>query len=94
MKKVAKKIILTGTIFTSLFSLANADTIDFSDVPVDNGLKSRAIYGLAEKGNILNGYPDGTFLPKKTVTRAEAAKILTEAFEVTLNESRLIISSL
>ena len=37
----------------------------------------------ATAAGILTGYPDGTFLPQKSITRAEAAKILSTLMKVT-----------
>ena len=37
----------------------------------------------ATAAGILAGYPDGTFLPQKSITRAEAAKILSTLMKVT-----------
>ncbi|WP_242855895.1 S-layer homology domain-containing protein [Ruminiclostridium josui] len=31
--------------------------------------------------NILSGYPDGTFRPKKTITRAEAVRVISALLE-------------
>ena len=42
------------------------------------------IMEMANKG-ILNGYPDGTFLPDKSITRAEFAKILVLALDLETN---------
>ena len=38
---------------------------------------------VATAAGILAGYPDGTFLPQKSITRAEAAKILSTLMKVT-----------
>ena len=46
----------------------------FSDVS-EGAQFSEAIYSAAASG-IVNGYPDGTFLPSKTLSRAEIATIL------------------
>ena len=40
-----------------------------------------AVSGLAEKG-IINGNEEGLFLPQKSLTRAEAAKILSDALKL------------
>lgn len=53
--------------------VATASAAGFSDVKADNAayndiMKLNAL-------NVVNGYPDGTFQPDKTVTRAEFAKI-------------------
>ena len=56
--------ILSGTVFA----------VNFSDLTSDCWAYE-PIVEMANKG-ILNGYPDGTFLPNKSITRAEFAKIL------------------
>ena len=53
----------------------------FSDVPADYWAADY-ISALADR-DILSGYPDGTFRPDATVTRAEFAAILGQAFPVT-----------
>ena len=52
-----------------------ADRIKFSDV---KSLSSEEIVYLKHcfSSEYINGYPDGTFLPNNTLTRAEVAKIL------------------
>ena len=52
----------------------------FTDVPVSYEHYG-AIAALAEK-KILNGYTDGTFKPNQPITRAQMAKILANAFEL------------
>ena len=52
----------------------------FSDLP-EGHWAYESINEMMEKG-ILNGYPDGTFLPSKNVTRAEFAKILVLSLEL------------
>lgn len=49
----------------------------FPDITKDNVLKEAV--GVLSSYNILDGYPDGSFLPDKYVTRAEMAKIVTVA---------------
>lgn len=49
----------------------------FSDVPAD-AYYADAVKTLVSKG-VITGYEDGTFKPDKSVTRAEAATILTKA---------------
>jgi len=59
------------------------DTLDlteriYSDVsPADNTWSNAAIIKLSVNG-VLGGYGDGTFRPRNGITRAEAAKVLTE----------------
>ncbi|MDD4352044.1 MAG: S-layer homology domain-containing protein [Candidatus Gracilibacteria bacterium] len=52
----------------------------FSDVPSSNSLAQYVNYA-AKKGYV-GGYPDGTFKPNNSVTRAEAAKILLNTFNL------------
>ncbi|MEE8637878.1 MAG: S-layer homology domain-containing protein [Candidatus Margulisiibacteriota bacterium] len=52
----------------------------FSDVPQGYWAKE-AIETLAEKG-IIGGYPDGTFKPEKTLTRAELSTLLIKAKKI------------
>ena len=59
-----------------------SDTLDlteriYSDVsPETNSWSNAAILKLTVNG-VLNGYDDGTFRPRNTITRAEAAKVIT-----------------
>lgn len=46
----------------------------FSDIPADEWY-TQAVYW-AQQNKVVNGYPDGTFLPNQDVTRQEAAAIL------------------
>lgn len=53
---------------------------NFSDVP-RNSETSPFIATLQEKGAV-GGYPDGTFRPKRSVTRAEIAAIIAQGFDI------------
>ncbi|HEX2926124.1 MAG TPA: S-layer homology domain-containing protein [Ruminiclostridium sp.] len=61
--------------------LLTPDTVDFSqrrfsDVsPETNPWSNKSIIVLS-MNNILSGYPDGTFRPKKTITRAETVRVI------------------
>ena len=48
----------------------------FSDVPSSKHY-AEAVYDLAER-NIIGGYPDGTFKPGNSITRGQAAAIITK----------------
>jgi len=52
----------------------------FSDVS-ENYRFSQDIASMKEAG-IINGYPDGTFRPKETITRGQMALIIQNAFEI------------
>jgi Predicted glycosyl hydrolase len=66
--------------------LLTPDTVDFSqklfsDVsPETNTWSNKSIIVLA-MNNILSGYPNGTFGPKKTITRAEATRVIAAMLE-------------
>ena len=53
----------------------------FSDVKRDDWFSQYVC--LAKKREIINGYPDGTFKPERSVNYAEALKILGELYEYT-----------
>lgn len=57
-----------------------AEQTSFVDVP-ENHIFYKEITSLAGQG-ILSGYNDGTFLPSKNVSRAEAAKIIAVALNL------------
>lgn len=48
--------------------------VNFSDVPNDGSEMSRAI-ATSQAMEIINGYPDGTFMPNKSLSRAEASAV-------------------
>ncbi len=52
---------------------------EFSDI---NGHWAEETIIKFKDKNIISGYPDGTFKPDNSVTRAEFAKIITEAFDL------------
>ena len=65
---IAGSLPLSGTIAES--------TVQFSDVPSSKHY-AEAVYELAER-NIIGGYPDGTFKPGNSITRGQAAAIITK----------------
>ena len=70
------------TILISMFfiSSSNVYAVNFSDLPEDHWAYN-AISKMTEEG-ILSGYPDGTFAPGKTITKAEFAKILVQTLKL------------
>ena len=64
-------------------AIYETDTNDFSDVAGDRW-SNRAISTLTNAG-IISGYPDGTFRPGQTITRAEFAAIAAQFDVVTEN---------
>lgn len=73
-----KKFFSFVAVFLTLSLLAFASS--FPDVAKDHE-NFTAIEHLDENG-VINGYADGTFKPENKVTRAEAAKMIVEAFAI------------
>jgi len=74
MLKKHNKLIMLLVLVTFMFTMVgSAGAATFSDVS-GTSVESSAIYKLNGLG-IIDGYPDGTFGPEKTITRAEFAKI-------------------
>ena len=61
-----------------------AKELKFSDIADDAAYKD-AVYKLVNNG-VLNGYPDGTFLPEGNLTRAEMCKMINLVFGYTDTE--------
>lgn len=81
---VALIIILTQTV-SGVFAQKNYDKSDstvFSDLPVSHWAYD-AVKWMDSKG-IISGYPDNTFKPNNTVTRAEFAVIMIKALNLPL----------
>jgi len=80
MKKLKCALIislLVQVIFGTM--IASADSSKASDI--DNHWAKDAITLWQSKG-VINGYPDGTFKPNQTITRAEFVSILNKVFQV------------
>ena len=74
MLKKHNKLIMLLVLVTFMFTMVgSAGAATFSDVS-GTSVEAQAIYRLNGLG-VLDGYPDGTFGPEKTITRAEFAKI-------------------
>ena len=80
-------LVLTIVISSISFAIGFTD-MDFNSYPAS--YKS-AIEYLNGKGAI-NGYPDGTFAPNNSVTRAEIVKILSASFDLSSNSSDSLAS--
>ena len=76
MKKILS-LLLSIVILSSMIPAVSADSQKFSDVPQSHWAY-QYISELVNRG-VIAGYPDGTFRPDGTVTRAEWAKIMTLA---------------
>jgi hypothetical protein len=82
-------VLLTLTLMLGSFSMA------FAAVPVDvvDTEYEEAVAALTEL-EIIHGYPDGTFRPDDTITRAELAKLLITALELDDDAIRMYASHL
>jgi len=69
-----KKALVLFLAVAMVFSFA-ATAMAFSDIADEKSTTQDAI-NLFNAQGIINGYPDGTFLPNGTITRAEMAKIV------------------
>ena len=74
MKNLKKALVLVLA-FAMVFSLFtfNASAASFADD--DEIVNKEAVATMSQLG-IINGYEDGTFLPKQVVTRAEMCKMI------------------
>jgi len=84
MKKKLLLIMFLISIFTSsnVFGQNTQYLQKYSDVSTWHWA-FETIEKLSSKG-IISGYPDGTFMPEKTITRAEATKLLMVSFNENL----------
>lgn len=67
------------------------ETSGFTDIALGERF-ALAVYDLAEQ-NVLNGYEDGTFAPERTVSRAEAVKILLSSMGIADSEDSIAASA-
>ena len=79
MKKIISLVIMTTLVLSAMSLNVSAVDDNFSDI---NGHWAEETIIKFKDKNIISGYPDGTFKPDKSVTRAEFAKIITEAFDL------------
>lgn len=75
MKKIYIAILIL--IMTLSAFITDAYALNYPDINKDLSLEQAV--GLLSSYGVINGYPDGTFMPEKNVTRAEMAKIVTIA---------------
>lgn len=83
MKKILVLLVVTIAILS-----CNVFAASFSDLTSEHWAY-KPISDMTEKG-ILNGYPDGSFKPNKSITRAEFAKILVNTLNLTSDSSNNI----
>lgn len=81
-----KKILVC--ILSVMLFLHGQGVLAFSDVKKGD-VFYQAINEVSERG-ILNGYPDGTFRPYGTITRAEATAVVVRASEMELQDKKSI----
>ena len=74
-----KKCIIV-LLVTIIFCVSKVNAQTFFDLPEEHWAYS-AVNTMVEK-KIINGYPDGNFLPEKLITKAEFAKIIVETLDL------------
>ncbi|MGI6083055.1 MAG: S-layer homology domain-containing protein [Limnochordia bacterium] len=77
MRRIYPVIIGCATVLLFAFGQLAGAAQDFKDLGGNWAIEH--VMALADKG-IVGGYPDGTFRPNGTVTRAELAKMIVKAF--------------
>ena len=87
---------ITRAEFVDLANKASSLEIDnkvsFTDVPTDHFYYD-AIMAAAGSG-LVGGYPDGTFKPDKTITRAEVVTVLNRLLGITATEKNISVERL
>jgi len=91
LKNSRRLLVFAIPVFFSLLlaSVPRARAVSFPDVPADT-VNYNAVEYLKQKG-VVAGYPDGNFLPEKTINRAEALKMVLLATAANV-ESNAVIS--
>lgn len=79
MKKAFVILLSVSLLFVMTSSSCFAEKTELSDI--SGHYAEKTINKWIDNG-IISGYPDGTFKPDKPVTRAEFAKIITNAFQL------------
>lgn len=74
MKRIVSLVLVLSMVL-SMFSFASASSL--KDI---TGTKYEAAVDALMELGVVNGYPDGTYLPNNVVTRAELAKLLVTAY--------------
>jgi len=77
--KTALTFLLAFTLLISSIFVTSATSLSFSDVKITDWYYNDIKTASAE--NIVNGYPDGTFRPQGSVSRAEFIKMLVESMK-------------
>lgn len=74
-----KKIYIAILILIMTLSAFTTDAYALNYPDINKDLSLEQAVGLLSSYGVINGYPDGNFMPEKDVTRAEMAKIVTIA---------------
>lgn len=80
MKKFSKLLVVTAITGSILFTSSIASAASFKDLKEDYWAQHEIEYLVDQQ--IIKGYPDGTFLPGKTITKAQAAVMLVRALNL------------
>jgi hypothetical protein len=88
MRKVLSIILVLSLVLGSFGMAFAATPTDVLDTQYEEAVLMLTLLG------IIDGYPDGTFRPEKTVTRAEMAKLIIAALEMDDDAIRMYASGL
>lgn len=80
MNKTNLRILMLGLIITCFPLTSYALDVNLTDLPPDNRYYKAVSVFMME--DIIEGYEDNTFKPEKEINRAEALKIILEAFKL------------
>ena len=75
----------------SLSAILPASAITFSDVTSNYDWAEEAIYDLADAG-IIKGYPEGTFMPGKNITKEEAVTLFARTLGSSDEDNEVILN--
>lgn len=82
MKRLVKKSLACLLTLTLVISMVPAMSFAANGSDIKNHWAEKEINNLAERG-VIQGYPDGKFMPDKTTTRAEFMTMVNKAFQFT-----------
>ncbi len=85
------KLLITAIITVLIISTVSL-AVSFKDVDFSNYPKTyQDAVELLKNKKAISGYPDGTFLPANTITRAEVVKVLTNALDLEITGTTLTL---
>ncbi|SOC16672.1 S-layer family protein [Ureibacillus xyleni] len=87
MNKFNKLLVISAITGSLLFTSSLASAASFKDLGNDYWAQHEIEYLVDQQ--IIKGYPDGTFLPGKSITKAQAAVMLVRALNLSTKNSKI-----